>query len=108
MRTSEIAGLIRSSYFSENVLQGNLSISDENANEATTSATGPPSSSPTITADPIQADLYFESAAEYGEWRILCSRQFLSDLARDGARTNPVLRRIEYVPMASLLRSGQT
>jgi len=107
MRTSEIAGLIRSSYFSENVLQGNLSISDENSNDATTSATGPPSSSPTITPDLIQADLYFKSAAEYGEWRILCSRQFLSDLAQDGARTNPVLRRLEYVPMASL-RSGQT
>ena len=102
MRTSELAGLIRRSYFSKNVLQGNFSISDDNSNAVTTSATGPTSSSPTITADPIQADLYFESAAEYGEWRILCSRQFLSDLARDGARTNPVLRRLEYVLMASL------
>ena len=101
MRTSEIAGLIRRSYFSKNVLQGNLSVSDEDSNDGSTSATGPSSSSPAITADPIQADLYFESAAGYGEWRILGSRQFLSDLAQDGARTNPVLRRLEYVPMAS-------
>ena len=102
MRTSEIAGLIRSSYFNENVPQGNLPKSDENLNAPTTSVTGPPSSSPTVTAVQIQADLYFESAAGYGEWRILCSRRFLADLARDGARTNPVMRRLEYVPEASL------
>ena len=107
MRTSEIAGLIRNSYFSENVLQGNLSISDENSNEATTSAVGTHPSLPAITADPIQPDLYFESADGYGKWRILCSRRFLSDVAQDGARTSPVLRRLEYVPITSL-RNGQT
>src|SRR6266850_2718462 len=103
MRTPETAKLIRSSYFRENVLQGNLLISEEHANSATLSGMGPSSSSfPPTTADPIQADLYFESAASYGKWRILCSGQCLSGLARDGAQSDPVLRRLEYVPMTSL------
>jgi len=86
--------LVRSSYFRENVLQGNLSISDEQV--AAPSAVVP--SSPLAnTADPIQADLYFESAAGYGKWRILCSGPCLRDLARDGAQSNPVLKRLEYV-----------
>jgi hypothetical protein len=76
------------------VLQGNLSISDEQI--ATPSAVV--SSSPLVnTADPIQADLYFESADGYGKWRILCPGPCLRDLARDGAQSNPVLRRLEYV-----------
>jgi hypothetical protein len=56
-----------------------------------------PSSPLVNTADPIQADLYFESADGYGKWRILCSGPCLRDLARDGAQSNPVLRRLEYV-----------
>ena len=102
MRTPETAKLIRSSYFRENVLQGNLAISEEHANSATSSGMVPSSSSPPTTADPIQADLYFDSAASYGKWRILCSGQCLSGLARDGAQSDPVLRRLEYVPMTSL------
>jgi hypothetical protein len=102
MRNPETAKSIRSSYFRENVLQGNLSISEEHANTATSLAMGPSSSSPATTVDPIQADLYFESAAEYGKWRILCSGQCLSGLARDGAQSEPVLKRLEYVPVTSL------
>jgi hypothetical protein len=102
MRTPEAAKLIRSSYFRENVLQGNLSISEEHANSVTSSGIAPSPSSPPITADPIQADLYFESAAGYGKWRILCSGQCLSGLARDGAQSDPVLKRLEYVHMTSL------
>jgi hypothetical protein len=59
---------------------------------------GPSSSSLTTTADMIQADLYFESAANHGKWRILCPGSCLSDLARDGAQSDPVLKRLEYVP----------
>lgn len=94
--------LVRGSYFRENMLQGNLSISDEQV--ATPLATGP-SPSNIKTADPIQADLYFESAAGYGRWRILCSGPCLRDLARDGAQSNPVLKRLEYVPVTSCRRT---
>jgi hypothetical protein len=76
------------------VLQGNLPISDEQVDIL--SAMGPVLSL-TNTADPIQADLYFKSAAEYGKWRILCSRPCLRDLARDGTQSHPVLKRLEYV-----------
>jgi len=86
--------LVRSAYFRENVLQGNLSISDEQV--AISSAMGS-SLSHANTVDSIQADLYFESAAEYGKWRILCSGLCLRDLARDGAQSDPVLKRLEYV-----------
>lgn len=86
--------MVRSSYFRENVLQGNLSISDE---QAAAPSVVVPSFPLTNTVDPIQADLYFESAAGYGKWRILCSGPCLSDLARDGAQSNPVLKRLEYV-----------
>jgi hypothetical protein len=101
MRT-EAARLVRGAYFRENVLQGNLSISDEQV--ATSSVTGP-SPSLSTTADLIQADLYFESAANYGKWRILCSGLCLSDLARDGAQSDHVLKRLEYVPVIFLWRN---
>jgi hypothetical protein len=102
MRNAETARSIRSSYFRENVLQGNLSISEEHANTTTSLAVGQSSSSPATTVEPIQADLYFESAAGYGKWRILCSGQCLSGLARDGAQSDSVLKRLEYVPVTSL------
>lgn len=47
--------------------------------------------------DLIQADLHFQSAAGYGQWRILCSRVFLSDMTRDNAQSNEVLGRLRYV-----------
>jgi hypothetical protein len=99
MRTPEVATLVRNAYFRDNVLQGNFSIYDEQV--APSSATGPPSSL-TTTADLIQADLYFESAANYGKWRVLCSGLCLSDLARDRAQSDLVLKRLEYVPVTSL------
>jgi hypothetical protein len=96
MRTPETARLVRSAYFRENVQRANLSISDKRV--ASSSAMVPSSSSPTATTDLMQADLYFESAANYGKWRILCSGLCLSNLARDGAQSDPVLKRLEYVP----------
>jgi hypothetical protein len=98
MRTPDTARLVRSAYFRENVLQGNLSISDE---QATPSSVMGQSSSIATTSDVIQADLYFESAANYGKWRILCSGLCLSNLARDGAQSDPVLKRLEYVHVIS-------
>lgn len=94
LRTPDAATLVRGSYFRENVLQGNLSICDEQI--ATPSAVVP--SSPLANkADPIQADLYFDSEDGYGKWRILCPGPCLRDLARDGEQSNPVLRRLKYV-----------
>ena len=94
MRTPEASRLVRISYFRENMLQGDLSISDEQ--DAISSAQGP-SLSLANKLGSVQADLYFESAPEYGNWRILCSRPFLSDLARDNAQSGPVLKRLKYV-----------
>lgn len=96
MRTSEAAKLVRSMYFRENVPKGKLSISDE---QAASSSMGP---APATTADLIRADLYFESAADYGKWRILCSDSCLSALTRDGTQSDPVLKRLECVPVTSL------
>jgi len=81
------------------VLQGNLSISDEQV--IASSAMRLSSSLTATTSDLTQADLYFESAANYGKWRILCSGLCLSDLARDGAQSDPVLKRLEYVRVVS-------
>ena len=64
MRSPDTARLIRSAYFRENVLQGNLSISDE---QVTTSSAMALSSSIATTSDLTQADLYFESVANYGK-----------------------------------------
>jgi hypothetical protein len=97
MRTPDTARLVRSAYFRENVLQGNLSISDEQVTAS--SAIGLSSCLIPTTSDVIQADLYFESAANYGKWRVLCSGLCLSNLARDGAQSDPVLKRLEYVHM---------
>jgi hypothetical protein len=99
MRNPDTARLVRGAYFRENVLQRNLSISDEQVSAS--SAMGLTSSLIANTPDLIQADLYFESAANYGKWRILCSGLFLSNLARDGAQSDSVLKRLEYVQVIS-------
>lgn len=49
------------------------------------------------TGDLIRADLHFQSAAGYGQWRILCSRAFLSEMTRDNAQSHEVLGRLRYV-----------
>jgi hypothetical protein len=97
MRTPEVARLVRNTYFRENAPKGNLSISDEQVDSS--SSMGPSSAA---TVEPIRADLYFESAANYGKWRIICSGVCLSALTRDGAQSDPVLKRLEYVPVTSL------
>lgn len=84
-------------YFRESVPKGNLSSPDDRV--ASSSSMGPSSAT---TADLIRADLYFESSANYGKWRILCSSSCLGNLARDGAQSDPVLKRLEYVPVNPL------
>lgn len=96
-RNPETAMLVRNEYFRENVLHGNISIPNEQTDLAT-----PEIGTPHTYADPIRADLYFESAAEYGKWRIYCSEQCRSSLAQDGARSKPILNRLEYVFVTSL------
>ncbi len=66
---------------------------------ATPPGTGANHSSSITGGDPIQADLHFQIAAGYGQWRILCSRVFLSDMTRDNALSNEVLGRLRYVPV---------
>jgi hypothetical protein len=96
--------LIRNSYLRENVLQGNFSIPSDLTDFTTSAAEGPHSSSATNN-NAIQADLYYESAAGYGKWRILCSESCRRDLARNGGQSEPVLKKLQYVPITSL-RSG--
>ncbi|KAH9981609.1 P-loop containing nucleoside triphosphate hydrolase protein [Russula compacta] len=107
IRTPETARLVRSAYFRENTLQGNLSMSDEQDNVATWSAieSSPPSLA--TTANQIQADLYFESATGFGKWRILCSGSCLSDLARDGAQSNSLMKRLEELSLGHFSEANQ-
>ncbi|KAI9510706.1 hypothetical protein F5148DRAFT_1177323 [Russula earlei] len=107
LRMSETLKLVRNAYFRENVLQGNLSISDEHANPITSSAMGPPPTSLVPAAEPIQADLYFESATGYGRWRILCSKLCLDKLARDGTQSDPVLKRLEELSLGCFSETNQ-
>jgi len=104
LRTPEAARLVRRSYFRENVLQGNLPITDEQV--AIPSVIGP---APSLanTADSIRADLYFESAAGYGKWRILCPGPFLRDLVRDGAQSRSVLKRLEELSLGCFSETNQ-
>ncbi|KAH8984689.1 hypothetical protein EDB92DRAFT_2033428 [Lactarius akahatsu] len=74
----EIAELVRNAFF-----QGNI----------------PQDSSPITGGDPLQADLYFPSVAGFGEWRILCSHAFLSDMTRDNALSKAVLGRLRELSL---------
>ncbi|KAH9065010.1 hypothetical protein EDB87DRAFT_1574733 [Lactarius vividus] len=46
-----------------------------------------------------QADLYFPPAAGFGQWHILCSRTFLSDMTRDNTLSKTVLERLRDGPI---------
>ncbi|KAI9453668.1 hypothetical protein BJY52DRAFT_1396510, partial [Lactarius psammicola] len=88
LRLPEVKTLVRNAYFRGNTSQG------EQVDAAMPPAKGANHSSSITGGDPIQADLHFQSAAGYGQWRILCSRAFLSDMTRDNALSNEVLRRL--------------
>ncbi|KAH8981163.1 hypothetical protein EDB86DRAFT_3051652, partial [Lactarius hatsudake] len=57
--------------------------------------------------DPIQADLYFPPAAGFGQWRILCSRTFLSDMKRDSALSKGVLERLRELSLGCFSETNQ-
>jgi hypothetical protein len=90
LRPSEIATLVRNAYFRGNITQGGRM----DARTLPETGANNPSSS---TRDLIQADLHFQSAAGYGQWRILCSRVFLNDMTRDKAQSDEVLGRLRCV-----------
>jgi hypothetical protein len=90
LQHSEIATLVRNTYFRGNISQG---VRMDAGTLPETGANHPSSSN----GDPMRADLHFQSAAGYGQWRILCSRVFLSDMTRDNAQSNEVLGRLRYV-----------
>ncbi|KAH9985770.1 hypothetical protein BJV77DRAFT_1031292 [Russula vinacea] len=100
----DVARLVRSSYIRENVLRGNLSISDEKVAIASAIGLSP---SLTSTLDSIRADLYFESAVGFGKWRMLCSEPFLRDLTRDGAQSVPVLKRLKELSLGYFSETNQ-
>jgi hypothetical protein len=52
---------------------------------------------PTTGGEIIQADLYFPSADDFGQWRILCSGALLSEMTRDSALFKAVLGRLRWV-----------
>ncbi|KAH9985773.1 hypothetical protein BJV77DRAFT_1031306 [Russula vinacea] len=87
LRTPDAARLVRRSYFRENVNWTIPSLAN--------------------TADSIRADLYFESAAGHGKWRILCPEPFLRDLARDGAQSRSVLKRLEELSLGCFSETNQ-
>ncbi|KAH9065001.1 hypothetical protein EDB87DRAFT_1756197 [Lactarius vividus] len=78
LRRLEIAELVRNSFF-----QGNI----------------PQDSSPITGGDPLQADLYSPSVAGFGEWRILCSHAFISDMTRDNVLSKAVLGRLRELSL---------
>ena len=85
--------LVRDTYFRGSILQGMRA-------EAST-PTGATHSSPITGEDSIQADLYFPSMTGFGDWRILCSHAFLSEITLDNAMSKGVLGRLQYVPVTS-------
>ncbi|KAH9075547.1 hypothetical protein EDB83DRAFT_2312005 [Lactarius deliciosus] len=88
LRRPEITRLIRSAYFRGNIPQG------VRVDAAMLLASGTTYSSSASGGDLIQADLYFPSAAGFGEWRILCSPSFLSDMTRDRALSKAMMGRL--------------
>ncbi|KAI9436977.1 hypothetical protein H4582DRAFT_2058436 [Lactarius indigo] len=97
LRRPEITRLIRSAYFRGNIPQG---IRVDAAMPLTARAIYSPFAS---RGELIQADLYFPSAAGFGEWRILCSCSFISEVTRDNALFKAVLGRLRYAPVTFLV-----
>ncbi|KAH9075551.1 P-loop containing nucleoside triphosphate hydrolase protein [Lactarius deliciosus] len=84
----EIAELVRNAYLQGSIPQG------VRVDAVTSLQAEATPSSPIAGGDPLQADLYFPSVAGFGEWRILCSHTFLSDMTRDNALSKAVLGRL--------------
>ena len=92
LRRPEITTLVRNACSRRTISQG-VRVGDV----ATYQYTGTTHLPSTTGGVLIQADLYFPSPAEFGQWRILCSRAFLSEMTRDNAQSKPVLERLQCV-----------
>ncbi|KAH8984688.1 hypothetical protein EDB92DRAFT_1950637 [Lactarius akahatsu] len=101
LRRPDVTTLVRNAYF-----RGNISLG-ERVEAATHSATGANHSSSITDGDPIQADLHFQSATGYGQWRILCSRAFLSEMTRDNVLSNEVLGRLRELSSGCFSETNQ-
>ncbi|KAH9065004.1 hypothetical protein EDB87DRAFT_1597138 [Lactarius vividus] len=101
LQRPEITRLIRSAYFRGNIPQGVL------VDAAMPLATGATYSSSASGGELIQADLYFPSAAGFGEWRILYSRSFHSDTTRDRALSKAVMGRLQELSSGCFSKTNQ-
>ncbi|KAH8984685.1 hypothetical protein EDB92DRAFT_1470073 [Lactarius akahatsu] len=102
LQRPEITRLIRSAYFRGNIPQG------VRVNAAMLLATGTTNPSSASGGDRIQVDLYFPSAAGFGEWRILYSRSFLRDMKRDGgALSKAVMGRLRELSSGFFSETNQ-
>ncbi|KAI9453661.1 hypothetical protein BJY52DRAFT_1418183 [Lactarius psammicola] len=97
----EIKTLVRNAYFRGDIIQG---VQVDGATPPATRATHPSS---TTGGDPIRADLYFPSAAGFGEWRILCSFAFLRDMTQDNALSKAVLGRLRDLSLGCFSETNQ-
>ncbi|KAH9016161.1 hypothetical protein EDB85DRAFT_1898307 [Lactarius pseudohatsudake] len=93
LRRPEITRLVRNAYFRGNIHQG------------VRVAIGATRSS--FTTGRMQADLYFPPAAGFGQWRILCSRTFLSDMTRDKSLSKAVLERLRELSLGCFSETNQ-
>ncbi|KAH9172876.1 hypothetical protein EDB89DRAFT_841743 [Lactarius sanguifluus] len=96
LQLPEITRLIRSAYFRGDIPQG-----------VRVDAAMPLATGATSGGELIQADLYFPSAAGFGEWRILCSRSFLSDMTRDSALSEAVMGRLRELSLGCFSETNQ-
>ncbi|KAH9017008.1 hypothetical protein EDB85DRAFT_2017856 [Lactarius pseudohatsudake] len=101
LKRPEITRLIRSAYFRGNIPQG------VRVDAAMQLATGTTYSSSASGGELIQADLYFPSAAGFGEWRILYSRSFLSDMTGDSALSKAVMGRLRELSSGCFSETNQ-
>ncbi|KAH9172877.1 hypothetical protein EDB89DRAFT_842082 [Lactarius sanguifluus] len=101
LRRPESTTLIRNAYF-----RGNISLG-KRMDATTQPATGANHSSSITGGDPIQADLHFQSAVGYGQWRILCSRVFLSEMTQDNVLSNEVLGRLRELSSGCFSETNQ-
>ncbi|KAH9017010.1 hypothetical protein EDB85DRAFT_2203580 [Lactarius pseudohatsudake] len=101
LQRPQFTELFRNAYFRGNTHRG------IKVDTASPQAMGATHSSSATGGDPIQADLYFPPAAGFGQWRILCSRAFLSDMTRDNALSKGVLERLRELSLGCFSETNQ-
>ncbi|KAH8984684.1 hypothetical protein EDB92DRAFT_2117028 [Lactarius akahatsu] len=101
LQRPQLTELFRNAYFRGNTHQG------RKVDTALPQAMGATHSLSATGGDPIRADLYFPPAAGFGQWRILCSRAFLSDMTRDSALSKAVLERLRELSLGCFSETNQ-